>query len=90
MGRLYNNEGFKNWINHKYQRFRQELTAELRMYIKTEQDENGLVKIDYDHDINHFHSMGLENNQPIFYGDIMKETIDDLSIDTIRDIIMQI
>lgn len=90
MDTLFNKDGFKSWIDKKYQRFRQELTAELRMYIKSEQDENGLVKIDYDHDINHFHSMGLENNQPIFYGDIMKETIDDLSIDTIKDIIMQL
>lgn len=90
MDTLFNKGGFKSWIDKKYQRFRQELTAELRMYIKSEQNEDGLVMISYDHDINHLHSMGLKDNMPIFYGDIMDETIDDLPIDVIRDIIMLI
>ena len=76
-----NIKGFKTWINNKYNKFSQELSAELRMMVKSSIGET--MNCDYRKHINHEHystegfdilhitEIALKDNNPLFKGEIV-------------------
>jgi hypothetical protein len=76
-----NIKGFKGWINNKYNKFIQGLSAELRMMVKSSIGEtmncNYKKHINHEHystegfDILHITEITLKDNNPLFKGEIV-------------------
>lgn len=76
-----NINGFKTWISNKYNKFSQELSAELRMMVRSSIGET--MFCDYKKHINHEHystegfdilhitEIVLKDNNPLFKGEIV-------------------
>lgn len=76
-----NIKGFKSWINNKYNKLHQELSAELRMMVKSSIGET--MNCDYKKHLNHEHystegfdilhitEIALKDNNPLFKGEIV-------------------
>ena len=77
-------QGFKAHIVKKYQRFQQELSAELRMMVR---NKGGSIKTDYDG----FKEICLdEDNNVIFKQMFNEHKIEDVNIDIVFKIIASI
>lgn len=76
-----NIKGFKSWINNKYNKLHQELSAELRMITRSSIGET--IRCDYKKHINHedystegfdilhITEITLKDNNPLFKGEIV-------------------
>ena len=76
-----NIKGFKSWINNKYNKLHQELSAELRMIARSSIGET--IRCDYKKHLNHEHystegfdilhitEITLKDNNPLFKGEIV-------------------
>lgn len=76
-----NIKGFKSWINSKYNKLHQELSAELRMMVRSSIEET--LRCDYKKHINHedystegfdilhITEITLKDNNPLFKGEIV-------------------
>lgn len=76
--------GFKAHIVKKYQRFQQELSAELRMMVRAK---GGSIKTDY----NGFKEICLDDdNNVIFKTSLTEYVLDDMNLDDVFKIIASI